>query len=292
MATESEREELLKLERELQIARKIQADFLPDTLPQPDGWEIAARFHPAREVAGDFYDAFPLAQDRRVGFVIADVCDKGVGAALFMALIRSLVRAFAQQHYSLSWMDELSPDWLSDDAPGRSVEQRRAVLSTGTTALKNAVVLTNNYILQNHEQANMFATLFFGVLDPATGSLNYVNGGHNPPFIVGPDGVKARLTPTGPAVGMFADVDFNIEQAQLDPGDILITYTDGVPEARDPDGKFFTEKRLLSLVEPSAPSATALLDRIETNLDAHIAEADQFDDITMLAVRRAPASEA
>src|SRR5689334_230554 len=85
------REELLKIEHDVQIARQIQKGFLPDSLPQPTGWEIAARFHPAREVAGDFYDAFMITQNRRVGFVIADVCDKGVGAALFMALSRSLL---------------------------------------------------------------------------------------------------------------------------------------------------------------------------------------------------------
>ena len=89
--------------------RKIQESFLPDVLPQPAGWEIAARFHPAREVAGDFYDSFQLTQGRRVALVIADVCDKGVGAALFMALFRSLYRAYSQQNYSMRWtavMDE------------------------------------------------------------------------------------------------------------------------------------------------------------------------------------------
>ena len=101
----SERENLLKLERDVQIARKIQESFLPGELPQPAGWEIAARFHPAREVAGDFYDSFQLTQGRRVALVIADVCDKGVGAALFMALFRSLYRAYSQQNYSMRWTD-------------------------------------------------------------------------------------------------------------------------------------------------------------------------------------------
>ncbi len=101
------------MERELEIARRIQASFLPDNLPQPEGWEIASRFEAAREVAGDFYDAFSLAGGKRIGLVVGDVCDKGVGAALFMSLFRSLIRAFADQHYSLGWMD-----LLASDAPG------------------------------------------------------------------------------------------------------------------------------------------------------------------------------
>jgi len=281
------REELLKIEHDVQIARQIQAGFLPDRLPQPSGWEIAARFHPAREVAGDFYDAFMITQNRRVGFVIADVCDKGVGAALFMALSRSLIRAFAQQNQSLSWMDVLSDDQSTAARP-RSKTGKQAPPSIGTTALRNAMVLTNNYITDNHVDMNMFVTLFFGVLDPATGALIYVNGGHLPPVIVGPNGVKSSLAVTGPAVGLMPNVDFAIGHAQLEPGDILFCYTDGVTDARSSGGEFFGAKRLQSLLEQPDPTASALLSRIESSVQAHIASAAQFDDITMLAVRRAP----
>jgi sigma-B regulation protein RsbU (phosphoserine phosphatase) len=283
---------LLKLEHDLQIGRQIQHDFLPDAdkLPQPPGWEIATRFRPAREVAGDFYDAF-LLTGGKVGLVIADVCDKGVGAALFMALSRSLIRAFAEQHRPLGWMDSLTSD-RSAAASDRSAKRRRMLLSAGTSALL-AVKLTNDYIADNHGDMNMFATLFFGILDPTTGELTYVNGGHDPPAIVGPDGVvKARLLPTGPAVGMLPDMDFDIQQVTLEPGDLLMTFSDGVPDARNPDGERFTVEGLWSLLEQSAPSVVALLDRIEAALRAHIADADQFDDITMLAVRRTPASGA
>ncbi len=200
-----------KYERDLQIGRQIQGDFLPETLPEPEGWEIAAYFHPAREVAGDFYDGFMLAQNRRVGIVVADVCDKGVGAALFMALIRSLIRAFAQQHLSLRWMDFLG-DSVLGDPDTTAANRRRALPSTGTSSLKNAVVLTNNYIATVHSQSNMFATAFFGVLDQASGTFAYVNGGHNPPIFFGPAGIKARLKPTGPAVGIMPDVDYDIGQ--------------------------------------------------------------------------------
>jgi sigma-B regulation protein RsbU (phosphoserine phosphatase) len=92
-------------EHELEIGRKIQASFLPEELPKPAGWEIASKFKAARIVAGDFYDAFTLVGGKRIGLVVGDVCDKGVGAALFMAIFRSLIRAFADQHYSLGWMD-------------------------------------------------------------------------------------------------------------------------------------------------------------------------------------------
>jgi sigma-B regulation protein RsbU (phosphoserine phosphatase) len=250
--------ELLKFERDVQIGRQIQADFLPEQLPQPPGWEIVACFHPARQVAGDFYDAFTLS-DGQIGLVIADVVDKGVGAALFMALFRSLIRFFGEEHHS-----------------------------GGTSALEG-VKLTNDYISHNHSRSNMFATLFFGVLDPITGLLAYINGGHNPPVILDPAGaIKARLKPTGPAVGMLPDMIFNIQQVTLEPGDMLLTFTDGVLDARDPAGELFTENRLLSLLSEPAPSAPALLDRLEASLNAHIADADQFDDITILAARRKP----
>jgi phosphoserine phosphatase RsbU/P len=286
---DSQHETLLKIERDVQIARQIQLGFLPSQLPQLPGWEIAARFHPAREVAGDFYDAFMLTQNRRVGFVIADVCDKGVGAALFMSLSRSLVRAFAQQNYSLSnWTSLLTGEGEASPSLRRPEKGRRAMPAIGAAALKNAMVLTNNYITDNHLDMNMFVTLFFGVFDPMTGMLIYANGGHCPPLIVGAGGIKGKLAMTGPAVGMIPGADFNIDHVQLDHGDTLFCYSDGVTDARDPERQFFGEKRMLELVARPAPSATALLDRFEANLQAHIASADQFDDITMLAVRRLP----
>ena len=289
---EEQQASLLKIERDVQIARQIQLGFLPSQLPQLPGWEIAARFHPAREVAGDFYDAFMLTQNRRVGFVVADVCDKGVGAALFMSLSRSLVRAFAQQHYSVSeWTNVLGDggDDLALPSPRRE-KGRQSMPKIGAAALKNAMVLTNNYITDNHLDMNMFVTLFFGVFDPVTGALIYANGGHCPPLIIGAEGVRAKLGMTGPAVGMLPGADFKIAQAQLDPGEILFCYSDGVTDARDPEHKFFGEKRMLGLLAQPAASASALLDRFESNLQAHIASADQFDDITMMAIQRLPTS--
>jgi sigma-B regulation protein RsbU (phosphoserine phosphatase) len=286
--SDREQKQLAKLERDIQIGRKIQGDFLPETLPQLPGWEIASRFYPARNVSGDFYDAFPLSHNR-VGLVIADVCDKGVGAALFMALFRSLIRAFGQQHHALSWLDAL------EDGPpsgGRQKGVRRGLPSLGTSALKNAIEQTNNYIATNHYRTSMFATVFFGILDCTSGALMYINGGHELPAIVGTDGVRERLRTTGPAVGMIPDAEYEIEQAQLNEGEILYSFTDGVPDARNPAGKLFTEQRLLSLLVEPAPTAVSLIDRVDTNVRGYIAEADQFDDITMLAVRRIPKAAA
>jgi len=176
---------LVKLESDLQTARDIQAGFLPEQLPQLEGWQIAAHFRPAREVAGDFYDAFMLKKQNRLWIVMADVVDKGVPAALFMALVRSLTRAFAQQYYSVNWADLLDSD--SSKRPARG-EGRRRIASAGTIALKNALTLTNKYILDNHIELNMFATMFVGMVDPRSGRLSYINAGHNPPFIVAADG--------------------------------------------------------------------------------------------------------
>ena len=280
---------LLKLEHDLQIGRKLQTDFLPhrNALPQPLGWDIAAGFHPARQVAGDFFDAFPVGRDK-IGLVIADVCDKGVGPALFMALSRSLLRAFAEQHRPLNWLNSLTEENPPLDVK-KTIKRQRMLLSGGTSALL-AVELTNKYICENHGDMNMFATLFFGVLDPATGVLTYINGGHDSPAIIAPNGeIQARLDPTGPAIGILPDAEFEIERARLEPGDLLMMFTDGTTDALNPDKEPFSEQRLFSLLQRPTPSVAVLLDRIVARLRAHIADADQFDDITLLAVRRKPA---
>lgn len=249
------------LERELDIAREIQAGFLPDALPAADGWDLAARFRPARRVAGDFYDAFPLGDGRRIGIVVADVCDKGVGAALFMALFRSLLRALAER--------TLSAD--AETAPG----------------VRRLITGVNDYIARTHSSANMFATVLLGILDPATGEIVYANGGHEPPFVAGPDGVRTRLAATGPAVGMMPGLEFRTASETIEPAETLVVYTDGVTDARDADGEFFSDDRLQPLLERPAGSAAELLDRIETAVRGHVGEADPFDDITMFALRRA-----
>ena len=278
------------LNNELESGRRIQINFLPNKLLQIPRWETAAFFKPARQVAGDFYDIFQLPGGS-IGFVIADVCDKGVGAALFMALFRSLIRVFSGQT-SLDGLPLTCSEALPDEVNEALPDELNRIVDNPTsdpshfTALQ-AVKLTNNYIALNHGDLAMFATLFFGILDPDSGSLSYINGGHEPLFIVGSGGgVKERLSSSGPAVGIETEIDFKIQQTHMETGDILLGYTDGVTEADTSEGSFFTTERLVSILETPASTATELLDRISTSVQAHVNGADQFDDITLLAVRR------
>jgi two-component system response regulator len=268
---------LKNLEKEMKIGRRIQASFLPDSLPCVQGWEIAARFHPARQVSGDFYDAFSLSKGQGMGIVVADVCDKGVGAALFMGLFRSLIRAFGELHYSSKPMAINQDNETSPASSDKTMHEY---------ALKTIVSLTNDYIAKNHSKANMFATIFLGMIDPESGEVVYINGGHEPPVITGPNGVKAHLEPTGPAVGMIPGIPFESGKAQIKPGEMLVAFTDGITEAMDPQDQLYGKERLLSLLSDPDVSAEALLDQIETDLRRHTAGADQSDDITVLAVRR------
>lgn len=261
------------LDNEMAKGKKIQRDFLPRHIPRIPGWDIAIYFHPARQVSGDFYDAFILPENL-LGLVIADVCDKGVGSALFMALFRSLIRVFSGK-ISLQGVSVPGSLKTEPDSHGNFLYE----------AL-NAVALTNDYIAEEHGEEGMFATLFFGVLNPATGKMAYINGGHEPLFMVNSAGVKDQLKSTGPVVGMMPGMAYRIRQIQFDPGDILIGYTDGVTEAMSPDENLFGKKRFKALLETAAPTASELIDQIKYNLFQHIANAPQFDDITMLAVHR------
>lgn len=250
------------LEREMDIARNIQAEFLPDHLPAIEGLELATWFQPARHVAGDFYDAFELPGDggQRIAVVIADVCDKGVGAALFMAVCRSLVRALSERILV-----------VGGDPGAQARELIKAV---------------NDYSARTHDRANMFATLFFGILDPHTGELVYVNGGHEPPIITGARGVRIELAPTGPAVGMLPDLDFGASFEVIAPGESLILYTDGVTDARNNDSACFSRRHLLDVVAEPAPSAQAMVERVRSAVQAHARDVPQFDDITLLVACR------
>ena len=267
------------LDRELEKCRQIQIDFLPKQLPQIPDWHIEEFFFPASRVSGDFYDAFMLP-GAYTGLVIGDVCDKGVGSALFMALFRSLLRIFAgQAQLSRSLIDTKlqTVGGMPDAASIRKYNQVDAL---------RAVALTNDYIAQEHGEMCMFATLFFGVLDPKNGKLIYINGGHEAVFVIGQNGVKESLLPTGPGVGMFHGAQFEYKEIQLQPGEILFAYTDGVIDARSPDEERFSRKRLNSLLSQPAATAFELMERIGTNLFSHIGRAPQEDDITMLTLQR------
>jgi serine phosphatase RsbU (regulator of sigma subunit) len=273
-------------ERDLFIAREIQqSGFLPDRLPTPRGWQIAAKFCPARVVAGDFYDAFELARGRRVALVVADVCDKGVGAALFMALIRTMLRNTAEQAGGWDLAGLALPE--AADSPAIVASALAPTLSVGAGPLLHAVTTTNSYMARHHYRQGYFCTLFFAILDPATGTMLYVNGGHNPAVLVRADGHHALLGPTGPAVGMFAHSTFLLGHAMLGPGDALFIYTDGIPEARNPAGEFFGMNRTVEAVTRPVRAASELLDCVEEAVLQYVGDAEQHDDMTMLALRRA-----
>jgi sigma-B regulation protein RsbU (phosphoserine phosphatase) len=259
-------------ERELQIGREIQQGFLPESVPLTVGWDVSVRFHPARQVAGDFYDIFELVNRRRLALIVADVCDKGVGAALFMALIRSLLR-YSAEHSGLQSL--LTGHYTS------------GIPMVGATPLMDAVSGTNDYLTRNHLQQAYFATLFFGVLDPLSGKMIYINGGHNPPLLMrAGGGPPETLDPTGPAVGVLPGGDFGLGYATLEVGDTLFVYTDGVTEARSESGVFLGDQRLREVLSAPVGSSDALVTRVEELLRSHTGKAEQSDDITMLAVHR------
>ena len=251
------------LEWEFEIGREIQASFLPDHLPRPRGWEIAASLKSARQVAGDFYDVFRLPTGK-IGLVIADICDKGLGAALFMTLFRSLLRAVAN-------IDLFAG---ANAVEGDATEAR----------LKNAINLTNNYVAETHGDTGMFATIFFGALDVQTGVLTYINAGHLPPIVINKGLLKQTLERTGPAVGGMLDADYAIKQLKLELGDLLLAYTDGLTDALNSSGEYYNQKDLISILGGSQ-KLPAVLQEIQRSINYFIAGEKQQDDITLLAVR-------
>jgi serine phosphatase RsbU (regulator of sigma subunit) len=253
------------LERELDIAREIQQGFLPAELPHVDGWGLAAHFQAAREVAGDFYDAFMLA-DGRLVFFVGDVCGKGVGAALFMTLFRSLLRAPFT-------MDVRRSEAGTEAFPA---DQR----------LQQVVSLTSNYVTDTHAEAYMFATVFIGVIDPRDGTLTYVNCGNEAALLLG-DTSTRQLGPTGPVVGIIPDAHFGVKQVVLQKGELLVAFTDGITDAMNSAGEPFSRERLSELVGRNGGASPAVLtEAIKAELQLFVGSADPFDDITLLAIGR------
>ncbi len=271
--------QLQAAQQEMEIGRRIQAGFLPDVLPEVPGYEVASHFQAARVVAGDFYDAFYIPSIDRLALVIGDVCDKGVGAALFMTLFRSLIRATAQSRTFVTWAVDHNP---GDSSTPEDQDNDALVHET----LANTVALTNNYVATTHGKTSMFASVFVGLLDTKTGALDYVNAGHEEAYIVGATGVRLALPPTGPVLGIFAGANHTIATANIDHGETILLYTDGVPEATSQSGEQFSEQRVLSLLESWQGSADELLEMIVSSICEFTKGAGQHDDITMLASRR------
>jgi serine phosphatase RsbU (regulator of sigma subunit)/anti-sigma regulatory factor (Ser/Thr protein kinase) len=238
-----------RFEQELEVARLIQQNFLPKELPDLPGWRIAAYYRPAREVGGDFYDVIPLP-DGRVAFVVGDVTDKGVPAALVMSATRSVLRASAP----------------------RLVEP-------------GAVLERVNELLCPDMPAKMFVTCLYGVLDPATGHLRFANAGHDLPYVKTADGV-VELRARGMPLGLMPGMAYEEKDTVLQPGDSVLLHSDGIVEAHDPDRGMFGFPRLKETVAGSE-GGQALIDRVISELEAFIGpDAEQEDDITMVTLER------
>lgn len=261
---------LLSYQKEMEIGRRIQADFLPKSVPDLEGWEIASCFEAAREVAGDFYDVFKLTSSSHLAIVIGDVCDKGVGAALFMTLFRSLIRASSLYGCIGSTLVDAGSENAADSANG---------------VLLNSINMTNRYIATTHADSSMFASVFFGLLDTETGELSYVNAGHEAPIIFRKSGETELLAITGGVVGLFPAANYKVETATLNKGDLIFTYSDGVNEAKNMDGQQFSEERILKAATPEGDDVENFLFIMLDAVRRFRGGADQSDDITMLALK-------
>ncbi len=264
-AAQAELIRLNRIEEELAVARRIQESFLPRHLPQPPGWQVAAFSRGAQAVGGDFFDCIELS-DGRLGLVVADACGKGVTAALFVALTRSLLRAASQA------------PWIFQGNLARDAE----------SVLTGALWLVNDYICREHGDSNMFITLFYAVLDPATGELAYVNAGHNPPLLVG--AAAATIVETGEGalpIGIVPAQSYEVQRATLGLGERLVAFSDGITEALSPADELYGDEQLHAAIRAGAGLASqALVDAVITQVDAHSSGAPQADDMTLLVVTR------
>jgi serine phosphatase RsbU (regulator of sigma subunit) len=269
--------DLESLRREMEVARNIQRDFLPESLPVAPGVQLEAVLHPARQVSGDFYDAFMLAPSGTIVLVVGDVCDKGVGAALFMALFRSLIRASA---------DPVAGGAIQMIGGRRTLVRQALEAATPADLLMRVAGFTNDYIARLHGRTNMFATVFLAALTPNTGQLDFVNAGHEPALVIGPYGDIRELKPTGPALGLLPDQVFKAGAGELEPGHCLFAFTDGLVEARSAAGEVFGAERLREALRAGIAVPGRLVPGVIDALHAFTGEAEPHDDVTLLAATR------
>jgi sigma-B regulation protein RsbU (phosphoserine phosphatase) len=240
-----------RMEREMHVAREVQASFLPRETPQVPGWEFVARWQPAREVSGDYYDFIPL-DGEQLGLVIADVSDKGMPAALFMALTRSIVRA-----------------------------------SVGRAPSPTDGIAHANQLICADSTGGMFVTLFYTLLNPATGEFTYVNAGHNPPLLYRADQDQlTQLARTGMALGVVEDTPFEQHTLRLNPGDFIVLYTDGVTDATDAHLQDFGMERLRCVIlEHRHAPAVDVMAALEQAIGDFAASTALFDDMAMVLMK-------
>jgi serine phosphatase RsbU (regulator of sigma subunit) len=243
--------ERLRLQQELNVAREIQASFLPDANPDIPGCDVASIWQAARQVSGDFYDFLPRS-DGTWGIVIADVSDKGVPAALFMALCRTIIRTVG----------------FNRKDPGE--------------------VLTRvNRIINIDARSDLFVTVFYAVWDPKTNMIAFANGGHNPPILMNKRGEIRLLKAPGIALGILPDIDIKTRTTQLRADDTLILYTDGVSEAINEDFDEFGMDRLyLTARAARKKGAQAIVHAISESIHDHAGATAQFDDVTLVVMKR------
>lgn len=253
---EKTKEKFLAFSKEMQIGQNIQRSFLPKDHPVIDGWDFSFRYYPAKEVGGDYYDAFKIGDSENIALAVGDVSGKGIGAALFMTLFRSLICAFI------------------DTQSGMGL------------GLQQAIKKLNSYLLSNHEEANMFSTLFLGILETSTGRLTYINGGQEPPAIIKDGQIVKRLEPTGPVVGIFEDAEFSLEEITIEPESWLVAFTDGAVDALNPNEEFFREDKLFPVITQNHSTTEEKIEAAKNALFDYISTALQFDDITMIIAQR------
>ena len=253
---QQEHSQLESIKGDLAVAREIQQAILPRIFPPfPENageLDIAALMNAAKDVGGDFYDFFRI-DDQRIGFVIADVSGKGVPAAIFMAVSRTLIRA------------------------------------TGVRGVSPAECISYSNGLLAQESANyMFVTVFYGIYNIATGQVTYTNAGHNPPYLMKADGTILQLPFSSDlVVGAIDDFKYSEETLQLEHGDTLLLYTDGVTEAINSGDEEFGEQRLQAvLAQLTSNSSQDIIERIKACVSDFAGEAEQSDDITLLAIKR------
>ncbi|MBN1177693.1 MAG: SpoIIE family protein phosphatase [Anaerolineae bacterium] len=243
-----------RVEQELYLAWQIQVSFLPERLPEIPGWQLAVKLQPARQTSGDFYDVIALPNGR-FGILIADVADKGLGAALYMALSRTLLRTYAIQYHT-------RPDHVFKVA---------------------------NQRLLSDTDVSMFVTTFYGILDPASGMLTYCNAGHNPPIFLSTrnGGDVCLLQRTGIALGVMEDAAWDHATISLTAGDVLTLYTDGVTDAEDVSHQFFGVDRLVTTVQSNrGRPAQQMQAAVAAAVREFVGDAPQFDDITLMVLSR------
>ncbi len=245
------RDELVALRQELGVAAQMQDSILPKIFPEHPQYGLYAWMTPAKEVGGDFYDFFPV-EDDRFAVVVADVSGKGVPAALFMMVSRTLVKGSA----------------LGEREPVKCITEV-------------------NQLLYEQNKESMFVTMFYAVLDPASGLLEYVNGGHNLPCLVKPSGEVTWLTgDSGIVLGVIDEFPYQQHSMQLEEGDIVFFYTDGVTEAMDEAGNQFGDDTLLDVLREAVGSDPEDMTRqVVDAVHRHAGGAPQSDDLTCLALR-------